>query len=151
MLVPLAAGFFSAAFEITRSGSSSFSSFFGGFRRIGSTAAVGVIWSLAVGLVASASARWLWLPAAYGVVRMMFTLPCVIDRGEPPLSALTASWRATASAFFDSLFLLMVVMLTAMSGVVLAGIGLFVSIPLAACILAAGYVRHVGLSGTTRE
>ena len=145
VLAPLVAGFFAAAVQIRRSGGCSFSSYFDGFRRIGATGVVGVVWSLTVGLVAMSSVRWLWLVVVYGAVSMMFTLPFMMDRSLPPLPAIAASWKATASAFVDSCFLLLVVLLTAMSGVVLAGIGLFVTVPLAACVLAAGYARLVGL------
>jgi uncharacterized membrane protein len=89
-------------------------------------ALVSMVWSLVVTL------------------RFMFANFFAVDRDLPAIEALRASWSASGSVWLKLLLLTIVIGIVAMSGLILLGIGILFTGPLAALMLASAYRQIAG-------
>lgn len=77
-------------------------------------------------------------------LRFMFVNFYAVDRDLPAIEALRASWSATGPLWLKVLLLSLVSGVVAMSGIILLGIGIFFTGPLAALMLASAYRQIAG-------
>jgi uncharacterized membrane protein len=89
-------------------------------------ALVSIVWSVVVSL------------------RFMFANFFAVDRDLPAIEALRASWSASGSVWLKLLLLTIVIGIVAMSGLILLGIGILFTGPLAALMLASAYRQIAG-------
>lgn len=79
------------------------------------------------------------------MLRLNFAAPLAVDADRPALDSLGASWRLTRGIMFLKVILLgIVTFLVGVSGVILLGIGLLFTIPLAMLMWASAYRQMVG-------
>jgi uncharacterized membrane protein len=143
----LGVGYYFVAFQIARNRSYGFGDFFNGFKKflpVFLTALVSGI-LIALGLVL------LILPGIYLVVAYMFAQLFVVDKNLGFWSAMEASRKVITKKWFSFFGLLLLLALLNLLGLILLGVGLLVTIPLSACIVAAAYEDIVGLNSVAES
>ena len=136
---PLAAGFYVVVFVILRGGKPRFGDFFAGYAYIVPMGTLTLFAAAIVWLLTAAQMPLLVVGAGYLGFALMYTVPLLVDCGLGAFDAMVLSWRLTHATFVDSLFVLIVVVLTSIAGAAFFGIGLLASIPTAGCMLAVAY------------
>ena len=143
----LGAGYYFVSFQIARNRPKGFGDFFNGFKKflpLFLTALVSTI-LIALGFVV------LIIPGIYLAVSYMFAQLLVIDKNMSFWSAMETSRKLITKKWFSFFGLSILMGLLALAGFLLFGIGAFVTIPLATCVLAAAYEDIVGLNSVAEE
>ena len=138
----LAPGYYCVAFQIARNRPKGFSDFFNGFKKFLPL----LLTSLVSGLLITIGLLFLIIPGIYLAVGYMFAQPFVIDKNLSAWSAMEASRKLITKKWFAFLGLGILLFLLVLAGFLALGIGALVTVPLAACVLAAAYEDIVGLN-----
>ena len=117
---------------------------FGSFFQFDNVAAV-IIASVIVGLATTIGFVLLIIPGLVIMFLTWWTLPFVIDRNEDPIAAIKSSVRAISSNVGTLLLLALAVVGLNLVGLLLCGLGLFVSVPVT--IIASTYAYRVTTGG----
>jgi hypothetical protein len=99
----------------------------------------GFNWGILVAIPGFAVALWLWVRVG------LFTLPLMVERGYNVFAAIGANWRLTGRNFLSLLGFSLLMGLLAYSGLLLCGIGVVGTAPLALCVTSAAYLMIAGL------
>lgn len=138
----LGVGYYFVAFQIARGRAYGFGDFFHGFKKflpVFLTALVSTI-LIALGFVL------LILPGIYLAVSYLFAQLFVVDKNLSFWSAMEASRKIITKKWFSFFGLVLLLALLNVVGLIIFGIGLLVTIPLSACVVAAAYEDIVGLN-----
>jgi uncharacterized membrane protein len=138
----LGAGYYCVAFQIARNRPKSFSDFFNGFKKFLPL----FLTSLVSGLLIGLGLLLLIVPGIYLAVSYMFAQLFVIDKNMDFWPAMETSRKLITKKWFAFLGLGILLLLLVLAGVLVFGIGVLVTVPLAACVLAAAYEDIVGLN-----
>ena len=82
---------------------------------------------------------FLILPGIYLGIRFQYVFALIVEEDTGILESFKRSWKITEKHIKPLIILFIVMKLVAISGVILFGVGLFVTIPLAYCMYALGY------------
>lgn len=143
----LGAGFYFVSFQIARNRSKNFGDFFNGFKKflpIFLTYLISLI-LISIGLFV------LILPGIYLAVSYMFAQLFVIDKNMNFWSAMETSRKLITKRWFSFLGLGILMSLLVLAGLLLLGVGVLVTAPLATCVLAAAYEDIVGLNSVAED
>ncbi len=139
---PLAAGWYYVAFRLIKQQVPTFNDFFLGFNNFLPLFLANLLVNIfvAIGMVL------LIVPGVFLVVAYMFTIPLIVDRRFDFWAAMETSRKLITRQWFAIFVFVLVLVLINVVGVLLLGVGLFVTIPLTSCAVAAAYEDIVGLS-----
>jgi hypothetical protein len=143
----LGVGYYFVAFQIMRNRSYGFGDFFNGFKKflpVFLTALVSSI-LIALGFVL------LILPGIYLAVSYLFAQLFVVDKHLNFWPAMEASRKLITKKWFSFFGLILLLGLLNIVGAIVLGVGLLVTIPLSACVVAAAYEDIVGLNSVSEE
>lgn len=138
----LGVGYYFVAFQIIRNRPYGFGDFFNGFKKflpVFLTAFVSGI-LIALGLLL------LILPGIYLAVSYLFAQLFVVDKNLSFWSAMEASRKVITRKWFPFFGLVLLLALLNLLGAIILGVGLLVTIPLSACVVAAAYEDIVGVN-----
>jgi len=138
----LGVGYYCVALQIARRRPRSFSDFFGGFNKFVPV----FLTALVSGLLIVLGSVLLILPGIYLAVSYMFAQLFVIDKHLSFWPAMETSRRLITKKWFSFLGLGLLMSLLIVSGLLLFGVGIFVTAPWASCVLTAAYEDIVGLN-----
>jgi hypothetical protein len=143
----LGVGYYFVAFQIIRNRAYSFGDFFNGFKKflpVFLTAFVSSI-LIALGFIL------LILPGIYLAVAYLFAQLFVVDKSLNFWSAMESSRKVITKKWFSFFGLVLLLALLNVLGAIVLGIGLLVTIPLSACVVAAAYEDVVGLNSVAEQ
>ncbi len=111
-----------------------------------------IIASIATGAIVLVGLILLVVPGIYLAVRLQFYKFLIVDKGDiGPIMALKESWRITDNHAWNLFLFLILIALLNILGVILLGIGLFVTVPISMIAYALLYRKLlVGLSLTAQ-
>jgi uncharacterized membrane protein len=141
LVTPLNAGFFVVSAKLLKNQHPEFSDFFIGLRFFQQLAFFGVISTILIVI----GIFLLVVPGIYLIVGYTFALMFIVDQRLDFWSAMEASRRSVQSRWLQIFALLLLLLLLNLGGVLLLGVGLFVTAPLTHCIIAAAYADIFGL------
>ncbi len=107
--------------------------------------------ALVSGLLIVLGSVLLILPGIYLAVSYMFAQLLVIDKHLSFWPAMETSRRLITKKWFSFLGLGLLMSLLIVSGLLLFGVGIFVTAPWASCVLAAAYEDIVGLNSVAEQ
>jgi uncharacterized membrane protein len=138
----LGVGYYFVAFQIARNQSYSFGVFFNGFKKFLPV----FLTALVSGILIFLGMVLLILPGIYLAISYLFAQPFVVDKNLNFWSAMEASRKLITKKWFSFFGLVLLLALLNLLGAIILGIGLLVTIPLSACVIAAAYEDIVGLN-----
>ncbi|HIK43544.1 MAG TPA: hypothetical protein IGR64_01515 [Leptolyngbyaceae cyanobacterium M65_K2018_010] len=148
LLTPiLGVGYYCVAFQIARNRPRGFTDFFNGFNKFVPV----FLTSLVSGVLIFLGTLLLVLPGLYLAVAYMFAQPFVIDKNLGFWSAMEASRKLITRKWFSFFGLGLLLTLLVLAGILVFGVGALVTVPLAACVLAAAYEDIVGLNSVAGD
>ncbi|MEM6714753.1 MAG: hypothetical protein AAF827_01390 [Cyanobacteria bacterium P01_D01_bin.6] len=139
LLIP---GIYMVAFQIARNRPTAFGDFFQGFNR----ALPILVLALVSGLLVVVASLCLILPGIYLAVSYMFSLPLLLDKNLDFWPAMETSRKLITKKWFSFFGFAIVLGLINIGGLLLIGIGFFVTFPLTICATVAAYEDIVGLN-----
>lgn len=138
----LGVGYYFVAFQIARGRSYGFGDFFNGFKKFLPVFLTALVSSVLIGL----GFILLILPGIYLAVSYLFAQLFVVDKNLNFWSAMETSRKVITKKWFSFFGLILLLALLNILGAIILGIGLLVTIPLSACVIAAAYEDVVGLN-----
>ena len=138
----LGVGYYFVAFQIARDRPHGFGDFFNGFKKFLPVFLTALVSSILIGI----GFVLLILPGIYLAVSYLFAQLFVVDKNLNFWSAMEASRKIITKKWFSFLGLVILLGLLNIVGAIIVGIGLLVTIPLSACVVAAAYEDIVGLN-----
>lgn len=139
----LSAGYYIVALQIAKNRPIDFSDFFRGFNQF-----LQIFLVYLIGTILTIIGFWFFIiPGIYLAVAYGFSFLFVIEKKLSFWSALEASRKIITKKWFSFVSLGIMLFLLNLAGLLLLGIGLFVTIPLTSCIMVAAFEDIVGLNG----
>ena len=139
LLIP---GVYIVAFQIARNRPTDFSDFFKGFNR----ALPILVLAIVSGLLVGVALLCLILPGIYLGIAYTFALPLLLDKNMDFWPAMETSRKLITKKWFSFFAFGLVLSLINIAGLLLIGIGFFVTFPLTICSTVAAYEDIVGLN-----
>jgi uncharacterized membrane protein len=139
---PLAAGWYIVAFKQLRNRIPEFGDFFKGFNNYLTFFLISLVAGILIGL----GMILLILPGIYLAVAYLFATAFAVSQRMDFWTAMEASRKLITKKWFSFFGFVLVLFLLNFVGALALGIGLFVTIPVSACAIAAAYADIVGLS-----
>jgi uncharacterized membrane protein len=140
---PLGSGFFSGIFAILKKEPLKLSDFFQGFSNFAQLAIANLLSGLLIFIGCFISL--ILIPGIYLIVGYIFIVPLMLDRKLKFWPAMETSRLIIAKQWFPVAAFLLLLALINLGGAFLFGLGLFVTIPLSYCAIAAAYEDIIGL------
>ena len=137
------AGFYIVALQIAKNRPKDFSDFFRGFNQFIQIFLEHLVGFILVGI----GFAFFIIPGIYLAVAYGFSTIFVIEKKLSFWSALEASRKLITKKWFSFLGFFLQLVLLNLGGLLLVGIGLFVTIPLSTCIIIAAFEDIAGLYG----
>ena len=138
----LGVGYYFVAFQLMRNRSCGFGDFFSGFKKFLPVFLTALVSSLLIGL----GFLLLILPGIYLAVSYLFAQLFVVDKNLSFWSAMESSRKVITKKWFSFFGLVLLLGLLNLLGAIILGVGLLVTVPLSACVVAAAYEDIVGLN-----
>jgi len=143
----LGVGYYFVAFQIMRNREYGFGDFFHGFKKFLPVFLTALISGILIGI----GFVLLILPGIYLAVAYLFAQLFVIDKNLSFWSAMEASRKVITKKWFSFLGLGLLLALVNILGLIILGVGLLVTIPFSACVVAAAYEDIVGLNSVVES
>jgi uncharacterized membrane protein len=141
LAAPLIGGFFIVIFKLMKQQQIGFADFFGGFRYFLPLVLEGIVASCFIAL----GTMLLIIPGIYLLVSYIFPVSLIIDRKIDFWQAMEASRRVVTKHWFNVLLFIGALLLINIIGVLPAGLGLLVTVPISACAIAVAYDKIFGI------
>ncbi len=138
----LGVGYYFVAFQIMRNRPYGFGDFFNGFKKFLPVFLTAFVSGILIGL----GFVLLLLPGIYLAVSYLFAQLFVVDKNLNFWSAMEASRKIITRKWFSFFGLVLLLALLNILGAIILGVGLLVTIPLSACVVAAAYEDVVGVN-----
>ncbi|MDB9528434.1 hypothetical protein PN498_20755 [Oscillatoria sp. CS-180] len=138
----LGPGFYIVALQIARNRPTSFSDFFGGFKR----ALPILLLAIISGVLITLGFILVIIPGIYLAVSYMISLPLLLDKNLDFWPALETSRKVVGKKWFSFFGFALLLGLLNLGGLILVGLGLLITVPLTACAVIAAYEDIVGLN-----
>lgn len=143
----LSAGFYIVAFKLAKGQAVSFGDFFRGFNNFLQIFLV----SLVSGLLIALGFLLLIIPGIYLAVAYFFAISLVIEKRFDFWTALETSRKLVSKRWFSFFGFGLLLFLLNLGGLLLCGLGFFVTLPWTFCIIVAAYEDIVGLTGSSPD
>ncbi|MDY6785571.1 MAG: hypothetical protein SW833_23975 [Cyanobacteriota bacterium] len=141
---PLWAGFFQGIFTFFQTGRLKLPDFFRSFSNIAQLIVANLL--AAVLIFVGCFVSLIFIPGLYLIVGYLFLTPLIIDRRLKFWSAMETSRLIIAKQWFRIFAFVVLLGLMNIGGALIFGLGLFVTIPLSYCAIAAAYDDIIGLA-----
>jgi uncharacterized membrane protein len=141
LTLPLDLGYVFVALKILRGEPYTFNNFFDGYRIFSESLEL-IIKSFVfifLGLI------FFIIPGIYLAVSYTFATYIMVDRGIRPSDSLWISRKIVEQQWFKFFGLMMLLLAINLVGIVLAGVGMLLTIPFTTCVIAVAYQKVIGL------
>jgi uncharacterized membrane protein len=138
----LGVGYYFVAFQIIRNRGYGFGDFFNGFKKFLPVFLTAFVSGILIGI----GFVLLILPGIYLAVAYLFAQLFVVDKNLNFWSAMESSRKVITKKWFSFFGFVLLLALLNVLGAMILGVGLLVTIPLSACVVAAAYEDIVGLN-----
>ncbi|WP_250122061.1 hypothetical protein [Chroococcidiopsis sp. CCMEE 29] len=140
LVAPLNAGFLLFTLKIAQGQNTTFSDFFTGFKYFKSV----FLASLLTTIFTVIGIFFLVIPGIYLAAAYTFTIPLLVEKEIKVWDAMEASRAIITKRWYSMFFFILILGLLNLSGLLLIGFGLLLTVPLSGCMVIAAYEDIVG-------